>query len=94
MPHNVFLHSALVQSRKIDIGKKGRVREAMHYYMIESCFALFVSFIINVCVTTVFAKGFYGSKEATSIGLENAGQLLQVHFFSLTVLASSVPENF
>ncbi|KAJ3691806.1 hypothetical protein LUZ61_020970 [Rhynchospora tenuis] len=80
MPHNVFLHSALVQSRKIDISKKGRVREAMNYYTIESSIALFVSFIINVCVTTVFAKGFYGSKEADSIGLENAGQLLQTKY--------------
>lgn len=77
MPHNVFLHSALVQSRKINTGKKTRVREAISYYSIESTLALAVSFIINVFVTTVFAKGFYGSQEAGNIGLENAGQFLQ-----------------
>lgn len=77
MPHNVFLHSALVQSRKIDASKESRVREAMNYYTIESSIALAVSFFINVCVTTVFAKGFYGSKIASTIGLENAGQFLQ-----------------
>ncbi|ONK59934.1 uncharacterized protein A4U43_C08F12450 [Asparagus officinalis] len=77
MPHNVFLHSALVQSRKIDPTKKGRVQEALNYYAIESAAALFVSFIINVLVTTVFAKGFYGSEVANTIGLENAGQFLQ-----------------
>nr|CAD1822635.1 unnamed protein product [Ananas comosus var. bracteatus] len=77
MPHNVFLHSALVQSRKINTGKKTRVREAISYYSIESTLALAVSFIINVFVTTVFAKGFYGSQEAGNIGLENAGEFLQ-----------------
>lgn len=77
MPHNVFLHSALVQSRKIDPNKKGQVQEALNYYSIESSAALFVSFIINLCVTTVFAKGFYGSKQAETIGLVNAGQYLE-----------------
>ncbi|KAF0910820.1 hypothetical protein E2562_004787 [Oryza meyeriana var. granulata] len=77
MPHNVFLHSALVQSRKIDTNKKSRVQEAVFYYNIESILALIVSFFINICVTTVFAKGFYASEQADSIGLENAGQYLQ-----------------
>ncbi|XP_065874461.1 metal transporter Nramp3.2-like [Euphorbia lathyris] len=77
MPHNVFLHSALVQSREIDHNKKGRVKEALRYYSIESTIALVVSFIINLFVTTVFAKGFYGTELANSIGLVNAGQYLQ-----------------
>ncbi|XP_031397005.1 metal transporter Nramp3-like isoform X2 [Punica granatum] len=77
MPHNVFLHSALVQSRDIDHTKKGRVQEAMRYYSIESTVALAISFIINLFVTTVFAKGFYNTPIAGSIGLVNAGQYLQ-----------------
>ncbi|KAL0432552.1 UNVERIFIED_CONTAM: Metal transporter Nramp2 [Sesamum latifolium] len=77
MPHNVFLHSALVQSRTIDPNKKGQVQEALNYYTIESSAALLVSFMINLFVTTVFAKGFYGSKQADSIGLVNAGQYLE-----------------
>lgn len=77
MPHNVFLHSALVQSRQVDRSKKGRVHEAINYYSIESTLALVVSFIINIFVTTVFAKGFYGSELANSIGLANAGQYLE-----------------
>jgi len=77
MPHNVFLHSALVQSRKVDTNKNSRVREALNYYSIESTIALIISFGINLCVTTVFAKGFYGTKQADTIGLENAGQFLE-----------------
>ncbi|KAL9313057.1 hypothetical protein ACSQ67_018509 [Phaseolus vulgaris] len=77
MPHNVFLHSALVQSRKVDPKKKGRVQEALNYYSIESSAALSISFMINLFVTTVFAKGFYGTKQAKHIGLVNAGQYLE-----------------
>ncbi|OAY69563.1 Metal transporter Nramp6 [Ananas comosus] len=80
MPHNVFLHSALVQSRKVNPKKETRIREAIRYYSIEATVALIVSFMINLFVTTVFAKGFYGTKEAGSIGLENAGQYLQKKF--------------
>lgn len=83
MPHNVFLHSALVQSRKIDTNKRGRVQEALNYYAIESAAALFVSFMINIFVTTVFAKGFYGTEVASTIGLENAGQFLQEKYGAL-----------
>ncbi|GMH24073.1 hypothetical protein Nepgr_025916 [Nepenthes gracilis] len=77
MPHNVFLHSALVQSRDIDLKRTGRVKEALSYYSIESTTALVLSFIINLFVTTVFAKSFYGTPEAESIGLVNAGYYLQ-----------------
>ncbi|KAJ8765532.1 hypothetical protein K2173_014654 [Erythroxylum novogranatense] len=77
MPHNVFLHSALVQSRDVDHNKKGRVQEALRYYAIESTVALVISFIINLCVTTVFAKGFYGTDLANTVGLVNAGQYLE-----------------
>ncbi|XP_027078335.1 metal transporter Nramp3-like [Coffea eugenioides] len=77
MPHNVFLHSALVQSREIDARKIGRVREAINYYSIESAAALLISFIINLFVTTVFAKAFYGTELANDIGLVNAGQYLE-----------------
>ncbi|CAH9078169.1 unnamed protein product [Cuscuta europaea] len=77
MPHNVFLHSALVQSREINTKKKGQVQEAINYYTIESSGALLISFMINLFVTTVFAKGFYGSKQAGSIGLVNAGHYLE-----------------
>ncbi|KAF7828656.1 metal transporter Nramp3-like [Senna tora] len=80
MPHNVFLHSALVQSRQVDQSKKARVQEALNYYSIESTVALIISFIINVFVTTVFAKGFYGTDLANSVGLVNAGQYLEDKF--------------
>lgn len=76
-PHNVFLHSALVQSRNTNSKNISQVKEALNYYSIESSVALIVSFGINMCVTSVFAVGFYGTKQAQTVGLENAGQYLQ-----------------
>lgn len=60
MPHNLYLHSALVKSRNIDRSQPGKVREANLYYLVEASIALFVSFIINVFVVSVFAHGLYG----------------------------------
>jgi Mn2+/Fe2+ NRAMP family transporter len=75
MPHNIYLHSALVQSRKINSRVVGRIKEAVAYFNIESAIALAVSLLINLFVLSVFAKGFYGREEG-DIGLENAGQFL------------------
>eukprot|EP00092_Neocalanus_flemingeri_P033379 GFUD01036295.1.p1 GENE.GFUD01036295.1~~GFUD01036295.1.p1 ORF type:complete len:593 (-),score=185.36 GFUD01036295.1:123-1901(-) len=59
MPHNLYLHSALVKSRDIDRTKKREVREANFYFFIEAAVALFISFLINVFVVSVFAEGLY-----------------------------------
>ncbi|XP_067615914.1 protein Malvolio isoform X5 [Eurosta solidaginis] len=60
MPHNLYLHSALVKSRDIDRRNPKRVSEANFYFFIEATVALFVSFIINLFVVAVFAHGMYG----------------------------------
>lgn len=52
MPHNLFLHSALVLSRKIPQSVRG-IKEACRFYLIESAFALMVAFLINVSVISV-----------------------------------------
>ncbi|XP_046367159.2 natural resistance-associated macrophage protein 2-like [Haliotis rufescens] len=59
MPHNIYLHSALVKSREVDRSKKAEVREANFYFFIEAVIALFVSFVINLFVVSVFAEGLY-----------------------------------
>ncbi|CAG9766929.1 unnamed protein product [Ceutorhynchus assimilis] len=59
MPHNFYLHSALVKSREIDRTKSEKVREANLYYFVECCIAIFVSLFINIFVLAVFAHGLY-----------------------------------
>ncbi|XP_012301773.1 natural resistance-associated macrophage protein 1 isoform X3 [Aotus nancymaae] len=59
MPHNIYLHSALVKSREIDRARRVDVREANMYFLIEATAALSVSFIINLFVMAVFGQAFY-----------------------------------
>lgn len=61
MPHNFFLHSALVKSRNVERKNPRAVREANFYFFLESAIALATSFMINVFVVAVFAKAFFGS---------------------------------
>ena len=70
MPHNLFLHSALVLSRKIDRDFTSNERkaeyhisEAVFYNKVESTIALLISFIINLFVVAVFANLDYFDSE-------------------------------
>jgi Mn2+/Fe2+ NRAMP family transporter len=87
MPHNIYLHSALVKSRDIDRTRTHKVAEANKYFAIESAVALGVSFVINLAVVSVFAKEFFDPICAVdgfarvdgicqSIGLTEAGDAL------------------
>merc|ERR1719499_77665 len=80
MPHNLFLHSALVHSRKIRRDQQSAVAEANYYFIIESGISLLFSFFINLFVVAVFARGFHGSADADDIGLEEAGNHLRDRF--------------
>ncbi|XP_028106993.1 metal transporter Nramp5-like [Camellia sinensis] len=52
MPHNLFLHSALVLSRKVPNSVRG-INDACRYFLIESGFAFFIAFLINIAIITV-----------------------------------------
>ncbi|KAH1184643.1 natural resistance-associated macrophage protein 1 [Mauremys mutica] len=59
MPHNIYLHSSLVKTREVTRSRRQEVSEANKYFLIESCIALFVSFLINLFVMAVFGQAFY-----------------------------------
>ncbi|KAK9993676.1 hypothetical protein SO802_023379 [Lithocarpus litseifolius] len=52
MPHNLFLHSALVLSRKVP-NSVHSINDACRYYLMESGFALFIAFLINAAIVSV-----------------------------------------
>ncbi|KAJ1957436.1 hypothetical protein EC988_000833 [Linderina pennispora] len=59
MPHNLYLHSALVGTRKLDrseTSRVGAIREAMTYFRVEVVFSLIYAFLINMAVVVVFVK--------------------------------------
>ncbi|KAL5966374.1 Protein Malvolio [Taenia solium] len=60
MPHNFYLHSALVKSRDVNRKSNRSIAIANFYFFIEACVALSVSLVINVFVVAVFSEGFYG----------------------------------
>lgn len=68
MPHNIYLHSALVQQRNLDRADDQHVRQANKYMFVDSAVALAVSFLINFALLTSFANGFFDSTCAENTG--------------------------
>ena len=73
MPHNLYLHSALVQSRRIDDNRASKV-QACRYNLIDSALALNLAFLVNAAILVLSASSFYGKAEVASI--EKAYELL------------------
>jgi len=85
MPHNLYLHSALVKTRQIDRQNPRAVSEANKYFLIESCIALFISFILNLFVITVYGHNFYGvTYEEAYYTCSNSSSIYTEDFFSIT----------
>jgi len=58
MPHNLYLHSALVQTRRIEPTGEGR-REAAKFNLIDSAVALNAAFLVNSSILIVAAAVFF-----------------------------------
>ncbi len=58
MPHNLYLHSALVQTRAYDTSIEGK-RQAFKYNLIDSVIALNAAFFINAAILVVAAAVFF-----------------------------------
>ena len=65
MPHNLYLHSALVQSRKLQKDEPS-IRRALHFNTIDSVVALTVAFFVNAAILVLAATVFFG-KESVSV---------------------------
>src|SRR5882757_9370543 len=58
MPHNLYLHSALVQSRRLERDDTS-IRRAIHFNTIDSVVALTVAFLVNAAILVLAAMVFY-----------------------------------
>src|SRR5207247_9835108 len=69
MPHNLYLHSSIVQTRNYELTPRGR-REAIKFATIDSTFALMFALFINAAILIVSAATFYrsGHSEVAEIG--------------------------
>src|SRR5205814_2652666 len=67
MPHNLYLHSALVQSRKLQKDEQS-IRSAIRFNTIDSATALTVAFFVNAAILVLAAMVFYGKTSITVAG--------------------------
>src|SRR5262249_51017291 len=75
MPHNLYLHSSIVQTRKYADTPQGK-REAIRYATIDSSVALMSALFINAAILVMAAAVFHGTGHEDVADISDAYQLL------------------
>ena len=75
MPHNLYLHSALVQSRAVEDSPKAK-REACRMNLVDSVVALNCAFFVNAAILILAAAAFHTTGHSDVAKLEDAHRLL------------------
>lgn len=75
MPHNLYLHSALVQTRKIERTDDG-IKQAIKYNRIDSTVALNMAFFVNAAILIVAATVFFKTGNSKVAEIHEAYKLL------------------
>lgn len=83
MPHNLYLHSALIQTRKIKRDNAG-IKEALKFSFIDSTIALNIAFLINAAILILAATVFFKT------GRTDVGEIKQAHELLSPMLGSTV----
>ncbi|HEX7518097.1 MAG TPA: Nramp family divalent metal transporter [Chthoniobacterales bacterium] len=95
MPHNLYLHSSIVQTRRYDLNAAGK-REAIKFATIDSTLALMFALFINAAILIVSAATFYTRGRNDIAEIQDAYKLLSPllgvtgasTLFALALLAS------
>ncbi|HUS36203.1 MAG TPA: Nramp family divalent metal transporter [Verrucomicrobiae bacterium] len=95
MPHNLYLHSSIVQTRKFEPSSEGK-REAIKFATIDSTIALMSALFINAAILIVAAATFHKAGKTDVAEIQDAYQLLSPMLgaplasmlFALALLAS------
>jgi manganese transport protein len=75
MPHNLYLHSSLIQTRDYKRDEKGK-REAIHFATIDSTISLGLAFFVNAAILILSAAVFHGTEHASVTDISDAYKLL------------------
>jgi manganese transport protein len=99
MPHNLYLHSALVQSRRLQ-QDDASIRSAIRFNAIDSISALTIAFLVNAGILVLAALVFYGQNSVAVAGghvvkFSADSDWIQIAYLTLapllgTVLASTL----
>lgn len=76
MPHNLYLHSALVQTRKIQRDDTG-IKQALKLNFIDSTVALNLAFFVNAAILILAATVFFKTGRTDVAEIQDAHQLLE-----------------
>jgi manganese transport protein len=76
MPHNLYLHSSLVQTRKFDRSFKG-IKQAIRYNLIDSVIALNLAFFVNAAILILAAATFFSNGLHEIADIQDAHKLLE-----------------
>lgn len=87
MPHNLYLHSALVQTRKIDPTDEGKKR-AIKYNRIDTTIALNIAFLVNAAILVLAATVFFKT------GNSDVGEIKEAHRLLPSFLGNTAPVLF
>jgi len=75
MPHNLYLHSSIVQTRQYEETLAGK-REAVHFAFIDSTIALTFALFINAAILIIAAATFHTSGHTEVAEIQDAFKLL------------------
>jgi len=75
MPHNLYLHSSIVQTRRYDLSQEGK-REAVRFAFVDSTIALSFALFINAAILIVAAATFHRTGNTQVAEIQDAYQLL------------------
>jgi manganese transport protein len=75
MPHNLYLHSSIVQTRQYEETLEGK-REAVHFAFIDSTIALSIALFINAAILIIAAATFHTSGHTEVAEIQDAFKLL------------------
>lgn len=76
MPHNLYLHSSIVQTRNYERTTEGK-REAIKFATIDSTAALFLAFFINAAILIVAAATFHTTGNHDIADIHDAHKMLE-----------------
>ncbi len=75
MPHNLFLHSEIIQSRQWNLTDDKTIKKQLNYEFLDTLFSMVIGWAINSAMILLAAATFFATKTAVS-ELQQANQLL------------------
>jgi manganese transport protein len=101
MPHNLYLHSSIVQTRLLDHTEAAR-REALRFCTLDAVVSLSLALLVNAAIMVLAASAFHASGHQEVADIEDAyhlieplvGSALAATLFGVALLASGQSSTF